>query len=140
MNKRIFEILLVACVLLSCVTSVFANDNEEILEKQPRWSYVISTYGELTISSSGKAAIYAEGSVNSSNTDSISLSATLQRKENGTWKDVTSWSSTGSDRATVSKTYYVTAGYTYRISGTVKAYVNGKVVESVDYTSYTATY
>ena len=142
MWKKFICLCLIVCTLLSNTTNIFASDAAaRRQEGAAKWSYIQVLNSTLSISSSGKATISASISANPLKVDEVSIRATLQQNVNGSWRDVTSWDvSKSSDGALLGKTYYVASGYSYRVSCTFKAYVNGRVVETATLTSNTVKY
>jgi len=142
MRKKFICLFLVICALLISSTSVLASDlGARREDERMRWSYIQVIASDLSITSSGKATASAQISANPTKVDEVSIRATLQQNVNGSWRDVTSWDvSKSSNIVLLGKTYYVASGYSYRVSCTFKAYVNGRVVETATLTSNTVKY
>ncbi|MHB8063750.1 MAG: hypothetical protein ACYDG2_14135 [Ruminiclostridium sp.] len=88
---------------------------------------------------SGKAIVDAE-TLAGSNASSVYVSANLQQYKNGSWSTVKSWSSTqNGSYVSLSQTWYVTSGYTYRLVTYHTTYFSGKS-ESTTLTSREFSY
>lgn len=108
----------------------------------PNYTYIWQMSAGLKISSAGKA--HCSGSVDISD-DSFhaELTITLQKKSNGTWVNVKSWSDseTGKSALIIEEDYYVANG-TYRVTTTAKIYnsTGTKLLESEPFSSQERTY
>ena len=135
MKKKLMMILLAVAL---CVTSVYvvdiqANAEEVIgedvsyeslltedalignMESQTWGVYLVS--GTSTINDAGSGKIGAGGSTNASKNCSVSVLVVVERKVNGSWVRVTSWTASKSSAMVVStgKTISVASGYYYRV-------------------------
>ncbi len=100
----------------------------------PYYKSVSSIAANLSITSSGKAECYGYIKVTPS-TNSFTLTMTLQRLTDGSWTYVTSWATSGTGSSSLSKSYYVTHGYYYRVKLVASVSTSsGSFVEQV--TSY----
>jgi len=141
MKKRLVALLLaMACA----VTGIFAVNTESkaeewveedvdlsylmtedaiigYMERQTRGVYLSSGYS--TINDAGSGKIGAGGITNAAVRCKVSVNAVVERKVNGSWLRVTSWSQTNTNAltASVSKYLYVTSGYYYRVRCTHSA-------------------
>lgn len=90
--------------------------------------------GYSSISKAGTGKIGCGGVTNAAKRCQVSVNAILERKSGSSWLRVTSWSQTNDNAltASVSKYYYVTSGYYYRVrsihyasSDTSSSWTNG---------------
>lgn len=94
----------------------------------------------ILIDQNGKST--CSGTVNSRyTTDTINLTIQLQKYTNGSWSIVKSWSGSGVFHVTVTKNYYVTSGYDYRVVTIASLYTSsGSFVERIVQASATKHY
>lgn len=115
------------------VAAIIADEDGTVLYMNPRFLY-FNTLSSSLSQSKGKAT--CTGTVATDHTQyKFKLVSTLQRSSNGTsWSDQKSWSTayiTGQDRIVLSKNYYLTKGYSYRLITVV--YVDtGSYIENAD--------
>jgi hypothetical protein len=131
--------LIFAIVFSLCMTiSVFALEEDIIIPEESvlQYSYISKITSTLTISS--KNAICQSSVIgNYGSVTKIILTQTLQKKINGSWSNVTSWSdtvNTVSTRFTNTKSS-ISSG-TYRVKTSAKVY-SGSSYETV--TAYSTT-
>lgn len=138
-SRRLISILLVAC-LLTVGVGAFAAEPLPQGVITPMWKNIDALGAGLTFGALGRAN--CSGSLELSNTnDTGTLYMYLQRVVNGSWEDVTSWSTSGSIYVSLGKSFYVTSGYNYRVH--VVAYVynsSGQLIEAGTQESYTVYY
>lgn len=128
--KRVLCLLL-AAVLLTSGISAFASD------VAPYYTGTSSISSSLSISTAGKAT--CTGSIRLYSSYTANMTVKLQRYTNGYWSTVQSWS--GSGVSTISKSYYVTSGYYYRVVTAASVYdSSGKYVEGPTMLSTTKYY
>lgn len=134
MKKKLTMILLAFAL---CVTSIFTVDikanAEEMGEDVPyeslltedaligemqsqTWGVYLSR-GTSVINDAGGGKIGAGGSTIAAKKCTVAVNAIVERKVNGSWVRVTSWSVTNSNAllAVASKTISVASGYYYRV-------------------------
>lgn len=145
MKKRLVALLLaMACV----VTGIFSVNTdakaEEWVEEDVELSYLMTedaiigymerqtwgvylSSGYSTINDAGNGKIGAGGITNAAVRCRVSVTAIVERKVNGSWARVTSWTQTNTNAltASVSKYLYVTSGYWYRVRSTHSASTDG---------------
>lgn len=82
------------------------------------WGVYLSD-GYSTINDAGGGKIGWGGVTNAARRCTVSMNANVERKVNGSWVHVTSWSQTNSNAltASVSRTLLVGSGYYYRVRG-----------------------
>lgn len=139
-RTRLIGMLLVVCILLSNVTTVFASNGENI-GIMPYWTDVsmissrmeVDKWGIATISASGQSSI-------TSSADSVELIVDLQWYKDGKWETLKTWSDKPEATfAAVYERYAIAKGYSYRLYLTVKAYKGSKLLETAtDIYSYGA--
>lgn len=141
MKKRLVALLLaMACA----VTGIFVGNAdaraEEWVEEDVELSYLMTedaiigymerqtwgvylSSGYSTINDAGGGKIGAGGITNAAVRCKVSVNAVVERKVDGNWERVTSWSQTNTNAltASVSKYLYVTSGYYYRVRSTHSA-------------------
>lgn len=82
------------------------------------WGVYLSD-GYSTINDAGGGKIGWGGVTNAARRCTVSMNANVERKVNGSWVHVTSWTQTNSNAltASVSRTLLVASGYYYRVRG-----------------------
>lgn len=103
------------------VTSEFLSEREETrtitgyTSSQPRGVYLME--GVSTINDAGGGKIGCGGITSAAKKCKVSCNTIVERKVNGSWKRVTSWTDVKEDSysAMVSEYLYVTSGYYYRV-------------------------
>lgn len=128
--------LVSTCIIGGSAAPAFAyNDTSTQVETpiEPCYIGVSGRSCNLTISSKNAACT---GNATLKSGYSSKLTLTLQKKSNGTWSTVQTWSSSGSR---INRSCKVSSG-TYRAVFTAKIYnSSGKYVETVTVTSVTAS-
>jgi len=132
MLKKVLTIALFIALLFSMCITGYASDFSELKEPPEigvKMTYINSAYTSLSISSSGQSNSYAM-MIAYSSVDSVRISMYLQRYDNG-WKTVKHWAQnfTGTT-GSLSKAWYVTHGYEYRVLTYYYAY-DGSSSESL---------
>ena len=125
--KRILSFALVLTLAFALVLPVMATDSNQTIT--PRYSYISMLETDLRINqSSGIATCGA--TCRTSGASSVKLVCRLQRYENGYWSTVYSWTSTGTNIASIGKQRAVYSGYTYRTFTSCYVYnASGALVE-----------
>lgn len=137
-----FIALLMIALLAVPALAVESNSYSSSSMMTPNYTYIWQMSAGLKISSAGKA--HCSGNVVVSD-DSFhaELTITLQKKSNGTWVNVKSWSDseTGKSDLIIEEDYYVANG-TYRVTTTAKIYnpTGTKLLESESFSSQERTY
>lgn len=135
MKRRILSLLALILILSSVLAIPASADNtvgSETASVTPRYVNIHIFTASCGVNSSGKAASYAfVETANSSYT--IYLNMGLQRYEDGYWKTIKTWSTSGTGEAEMDKGWYVLSGYYYRTAATATVYTSGGTyVESTD--------
>lgn len=144
MSKR--KILCLIIVVLLCLSFSIRAYADDIIWEEPKESsisvqmtYINTTSNDFAISA-GQA--YVACSIRGYNgvTDKVTIYADLQQCKNGSWITIKSWSETSNDyMGSISKTYSVDKGYTYRVRASFTAYSGGSS-ENISSTSNTVKY
>lgn len=117
MKKTVRDLLSIILVICLLTSSVGAYASENTLQDgiySPMWSNVDALGAGLTITSMGYATCTTSLEITNSG-DTGTLYMYLQRYANGSWTDVTSWSTSGSFYVSQTGHYYVSSGYYYRV-------------------------
>jgi len=128
-SRRILSIILVICILTTCA-GAFAS---------VEWSHIDALSAGLTIGTLGYTSDSATLEISNS-TDAGTLYMYLQRYVNGSWSNVTSWSTSGTVNLSLAGHYYVTSGYTYRVHVIAYIFTSGTLVETATQDSFTVYY
>ncbi|MEL7657554.1 MAG: hypothetical protein AAGU75_16790, partial [Bacillota bacterium] len=97
---------------------------------------------DLTIRS-GKAVCSVLVEAASAKVDKVGFSIKLQQHQNGNWKTIESWDKKvplGSGNSKFQESRIISKGFTYRFTGTIKTYKNGKLLDTCTITSVEKTY
>ncbi len=140
---RGFKRLLSKVMILVIVVSVGAIPIEakEIMDKQKdeeivqvRFSYINLFQNSFDIADNGKSSFSTI--LWSRNIDEVELYSHLQQYKDGEWKTIKTWSNEANGtECYLSNSWYVASGYYYRFKASAYLYVDGKYVESTNYTS-----
>ena len=129
-KRKTVALLLVLLMLFSAGGAVMAAEQEAVTTPSAgmgiMWVNTSTLY--VTLSFSGSRAICGAYVLGVSGTTEISGSATLARKNsNGTYTTVKSWNNlyAADDILTFDGSWYVSTGYTYRLTITATVYRNG---------------
>ena len=118
-------LMMLCCAIWMCAVPVCAQakgGNENVAV--PYMLYIADASSKLSITS-GTSNVQSWLSGTSSVTK-VSITAKLQQYKNGSWTTIKTFSkSKDSTSVTLSDTYPVTKGYTYRVQSTVTAYCGG---------------
>lgn len=140
-NQRTLACLVLFCTLLCAGASHHAqaigtppeeSAHETVIELEPRFDHLSRISASLTFSSLGRAN--CGGSFTTYDEYDSSMTMVLQRLEGTRWVDVKDWSESfsGSGVKVLDKGYYVSSGYSYRVSVTVNILdSNGNSIETV---------
>ena len=135
MSKKMVSFLLVIVLICAFSNTGFASENLESSSRDYSilMTYILTYSCDLAISTSGLATSSASMST-TSGADSGKISMYLQRYDNG-WSTVAHWTTESTQTyISISRTYYVTSGYSYRVLAYFYAY-EGSDVESYSSTS-----
>ena len=158
--KKYISLVLVMVLLFSSTITASATSNSNTITIQPRWSYLDTVSAYININALGIAtcegratsrdALTVETVVRllqpvsvscckrttvstATSRDALTVETVvrLQQLTDTGWSTIKTWSSTSVGSASVSKTYAVYAGYTYRTSVTGYVYdSNGNIIET----------
>ena len=131
--KRSYLILLIAILIMSyMVIPVSANS----YEVEPRYTHINVVYGNIAINESYGIAT-CTGRIDAKQLVPVEVYANLQRKVDGQWVTVKTWTATGTRTAICTNNYAVYSNSEYRLS--VWGYVldsNGNILETGNVISY----
>lgn len=119
--------LLILVLLCSCIMPASAAVKEEA---GLLWNKIYNIYASISVNET-IGIVTCTGTVTAKNTYPVKVYAQLQILENGSWRTLKSWTNTGTLSASVSNSYAVYSGYTYRVY--VIGYVyddSGNIVDS----------
>lgn len=153
MKKNLVSSLAISIMFLGSVsmfsTNAYASDEIVSIESivstdedtpKHRMTYIYEASSSININTSGTATVKASVTGYNGTTTNVSLVTNLQQYKNGSWVTIKTFnSSSASYRTSLSDTYSVSKGYSYRVQTTVKAY-SGSDVETRTVTSSTANY
>ena len=108
----------------------------------PRWAGMGDYESDLTIRS-GKAVCSVLVEAASAKVDKVGFSIKLQQYQNGNWKTIESWDqkvSLGAGNSKFKESRIISKGFTYRFTGTIKTYKNGKLLDTCAVTSTEETF
>lgn len=137
-SKRILSIILVICII-TAGTGAFALDQPSSSSYSVMWTHTDALSAGLTINTSGYTSCSATLEISNS-TDTGTLKMYLQRYVDGSWSNVTSWSTSGTVNLSLAGHNYVTSGYSYRVHAIAYIYTSGTLVETATQDSYTVYY
>jgi hypothetical protein len=106
----------------------------------PMWAGMDRYTTDFTIKS-GKATCSVI--VESASSDKIEFSIKLQQNQSGSFKTVDSWTQKVSPSGGIAKfngSSTISKGFTYRFTGTIKTYKNGKLLDTCSITSSEEAY
>jgi len=128
-SKRILSIIMVICILTAGM-GAFAS---------VQWTHIDALGAGLTIGALGYTTCTATVEISNS-TDTGTLYMYLQRYVNGSWTNVTSWSTSGTVDLSLGGHYYVTSGYSYRVHAIAYIFTSGTLVETATQDSNSVYY
>lgn len=121
------QFLLTLAMLLIIFSSLTAFADDGI---SPHWSYLSMISADMEVDSYNSATVSVEADSVASDVDELRITVYLQQF-NGGWHNYDTWTKTVKDSAAMFKKYTaIPKGYSYQIKVTVKAYKNGKFLES----------
>lgn len=138
-------IIVCALLLMCCNPVAFADEMESLAlpadpSISPLLEYMASYDADISVDSNGLATIRCKIYGYMGTTTRVEIAAELQRYVGGRWVTIRTFTAeSNSHRVTLSETYSLTAGYSYRVQATVTAY-SGSVVESDVVTSGTVVF
>lgn len=134
--KRNALSLIALVLLLASILVIPASAAEPVAAPlssvTPRFVDISLMSASIDVNSSGKASCYSYVKTANS-TYKITIYMTLQRYVDGYWKDVKTWSTSGTGEVDLDKSYYVTSGYYYRTAAAATVRTSsGTFVETAD--------
>lgn len=143
LNKKLGVILIlsmvIGCTGMYAPISAYDGIQTNITEyKGLRYKNIYKISSSLT--RTGSNAVISSSIIGQNGVTKTSVTSTLQRKVNGKWVDVKSWSDTqNKNLSSLNKTNSITKGYSYRVMTKGTAY-RGDVSESSTVYSNVITY
>lgn len=146
MRKQLAAFTLCGLMLFSSGSQVFATapaaDTSSVvsLAMMPRMDYIAQANGRIYIDSDGIATVSCSVYGYQGTTTHVKISANLQQYKSGKWVSIKNFTvEDDSHRTSLSKTYKISKGYSYRVRATITAY-SGSSVETRTVTSSEASY
>ena len=118
-----------AIAIILVMIAVFTCSNAAM---QPRWKYVSSISGDISISTLGIATVYGTGSAASPQVTKTVCKLHLQQLKNQKWTTIKTWTATSNTHyaAVDTKHWAVDRGYSYRIYVELNAYNGSTLLET----------
>lgn len=135
--RRSFAVLLTFVLLVSMITPCFAAENESSTVT-PRYAFIwlnsVDFYrneGSSSVTSDVYCLLY--------DNYEVQIVCELQRYNNSKWNTIKTWTASGIQEASLTKSWVVPSGYTYRAYATFYIYDNdGFLLETA--TNYNSLY
>lgn len=118
--KRIFAAILTIVMLAVMAVPAFAAVPENTVVS-PQYTYIQSNYANLTINESTGGAT-CTSSCYATSGYTVSIECKLQRYTGTSWSTVKTWTTSANRYASISQTWTVPSGYTYRVYSTFRIY------------------
>jgi len=147
MKKKIRSILAMALALCllggtagqACATGIVEGVDTTQIEL--RYAHIMGTTATININSSSGKITSSMTAVSSVTSDTLRVTMSLQKLENGDWEDVKTWNASSQHSISYSKPYYVYERGTYRVYVVIEVYnSSNNLVESVTAESAEKTY
>lgn len=145
MRKKILSLTLLCCFFCIASTQAFASEiNAPVAYESdfisPHMNYIARANCNLYINSAGVATVKASVIGYQGTTTKTSIDANLQQYKNGSWTTIKAFpTSNGTCDASLTETYGISRGYSYRVQATINAY-SGSSSETRTVTSSESTY
>lgn len=89
------------------------------------------SYAKVDLNIESDCIAHAQTTVTARNVDKLVIIMSLQRNENGNWKEIKTWTQTTyGTESVLYNTISVSRGYSYRVSSNVFVYLSSNLVES----------
>lgn len=141
--RKVLTVVVMCSYLLLVSSPALAAEVLDVFTYEtptPRMAYIASASCDLYIDSKGTATVKSAVNGYQGTTTKVSIEASLQQCRNGKWVTLKSFSeSSNTYRTSLTKTYGVSKGYSYRVQSVIKAY-SGSSVETQTVTSNEAKY
>lgn len=126
MLKKILTILLTVTLLCSMSITCYADNTNNILDSIVGVKGILITSQNCHLAVSGGTATCSSNITVQSGTDSVRIVMYLQKNVSGVWSSIASWSSNYSGNyGSMTRTYGVSSGYSYRVRSYFYAYDGG---------------
>lgn len=146
MRKQIVSFTLCCLIFIACGTQALAAEIHTTPSSvanfviAPRMDYIAQAKGSLYIDSNGVATVKCSVYGYDNLATRVEISANLQQYKSGRWDTLKNFTAESDSHSTsLSETYSISKGYSYRVQATIKAY-SGSASESRTVTSSEATY
>lgn len=127
MKRLKSKILLILAILVTVFSSIAAFADDGIA---PHWDYIVMMSADMEVNNYNSATVSVEADSDGTDVDEMRITVNLQQF-NGGWHNYKTWNKTVKSSAAMFKKYTaIPKGYSYQIEVTVKAYKNGKFLES----------
>lgn len=137
-------IIICALLLINCNINVLAADQKTYAMPtdpgiSPMMEYIARSTAKISADTNGLATINCQVYGYMGTTTRVEIVAKLQRYVSGRWVTIKTFTTaSNSHRGTLSETYSLVEGYSYRVQATVTAY-SGTATETDTVTSGTVT-
>ncbi|MGL5716067.1 MAG: hypothetical protein ACRCXT_14565 [Paraclostridium sp.] len=131
MKKLLLSTMCSIGLLLPYASPIFADsyytdENVGYLDStQEFMQYIVLAKNNLTINSSGVANITCSVA-GKSGVNKTEITSNLQQYKDNKWVTIATWKGSGTKSCSMNKSKSVAKGYSYRVSSTVKAYIDSK--------------
>lgn len=146
MGKKMATVILCCLMFATCSIQAFAAEAKVNISTlsdssiSPHMDYIAQAKGSLYIDAKGVATISCSVYGYQGTTTRVEISAKLQQYSKGKWVTLNTFTAASdSHRTSLSETYHVDKGYSYRVYATIKAY-SGTSVETQTVISSEAKY
>lgn len=121
------QVLLMMAIVITILFSITAFADSGIA---PHWDYLVMISADMEVNSYNSATISVDADSDGEDVDEMRITVNLQQFDGG-WQNYKTWTQTvKSSAAMITKKAAIPKGYSYQIEVTVKAYKNGKFLES----------
>ena len=142
---RIFlSLALALCLLGGNISQAYAAgivEETDYTQIEPRYVHIMGTTATINVNSSTGKITSSMTAVSSVTSDTLKVTMSLQKLENGDWEDVKTWDTSSQHSISYSKPYYVYERGTYRVYVVIEVYnSSNNLVERVTAKSAEKTY
>lgn len=133
MRKRIASLAICCLMFLAGSTQAFAAEPMETMPStvkftvSPQMDYIAQANASIYIDSDGVATVSCSVYGYQGTTTRVEISANLQQYKDSNWVTLKTFTAeSDSHRTSLSETYKISKGYSYRVQASIKAYSGGK--------------
>lgn len=140
--RGIMALLLVSLLLGGNVGYASALElTEAARQATVRYSNLLSSHAAIEINQSTGKVTCSANATSRIATDTLKVTMTLQKLSGNTWDEVKTWTNSGSEIVSMSKTLYIAQAGSYRVISSTDVYNSaGNYVESGSATSKTVSF